>query len=343
MSYITRFISMMAMLFIIYPILQLGNFLSWNQVKTLLDTNNITRINIIESDSQASLNMNYSHITQNQNRQLIDDIFNFTRAQCNETIVYSNTVYQTKFSRQKNFEEMVVKYLNQSNLKPIDIYYSESIVNVIYSVMYNIIMITIIMNVLNFSVSRLANGMTKNPGKLIKPEDLDVDIKNVIGLNDTKEEVLQYIDYMKNREQYLKMGVEIPRGLLFIGPPGCGKTYLAKCIAAEANVNFISLSGSDFHEMFVGVGAGRMKSLFRVARKNSPSIVFIDEIDSLGQKRSKMVNNSENNSVLNKLLVEMDGFENNDNVLLIGATNRHDTLDDALMRSGRFDRKLVFD
>ena len=185
--------------------------------------------------------------------------------------------------------------------------------------------------------------MTKNPGKLIKPEDLDVDIKNVIGLNDTKEEVLQYIDYMKNREQYLKMGVEIPRGLLFIGPPGCGKTYLAKCIAAEANVNFISLSGSDFHEMFVGVGAGRMKSLFRVARKNSPSIVFIDEIDSLGQKRAKMVNNSENNSVLNKLLVEMDGFENNDNVLLIGATNRHDTLDDALMRSGRFDRKLVFD
>ena len=334
---------MMAMLFIIYPILQLGNFLSWNQVKTLLDTNNITRINIIESDSQASLNMNYSHITQNQNRQLIDDIFNFTRAQCNETIIYSNTVYHTKFSRQKNFEEMVVKYLNQSNLKPIDIYYSESIVNVIYSVMYNIIMITIIMNVLNFSVSRLTNGMTKNPGKLIKPEDLDVDIKNVIGLNDTKEEVLQYIDYMKNREQYLKMGVEIPRGLLFIGPPGCGKTYLAKCIAAEANVNFISLSGSDFHEMFVGVGAGRMKSLFRVARKNSPSIVFIDEIDSLGQKRSKMVNNSENNSVLNKLLVEMDGFENNDNVLLIGATNRHDTLDDALMRSGRFDRKLVFD
>ena len=334
---------MMAMLFIIYPILQLGNFLSWNQVKTLLDTNNITRINIIESDSQASLNMNYSHITQNQNRRLIDDIFNFSRAQCNETIVYSNKLYQTKFSRQKNFEEMVVKYLNQSNLKPIDIYYSESIVNVIYSVMYNIIMITMIMNVLNFSVSRLANGMTKNPGRLIKPEDLDVDIKNVIGLNDTKEEVLQYIDYMKNRDQYLKMGVEIPRGLLFIGPPGCGKTYLAKCIAAEANVNFISLSGSDFHEMFVGVGAGRMKSLFRVARKNSPSIVFIDEIDSLGQKRSKMVNNSENNSVLNKLLVEMDGFENNDNVLLIGATNRHDTLDDALMRSGRFDRKLVFD
>ena len=331
------------MLFIIYPMLQLGKFLSWNQVKILLDTNNISTINIIESDSQASLNMNHSYLIQNQNEELFDKTLNISHAQCNETIGFTNIIFQTKFSRQKNFEDIVIKYLNESNLDNINIYYSESVMNVIYSVMYNIIIVTVLMNVMNFSISRLANGMTKNPGKLIKPEDLDVDIKDVIGLTDTKEEILQYIDYMKNREQCLKMGVEIPRGLLFIGPPGCGKTYLAKCIAAEANVNFISLSGSDFHEMFVGVGAGRMKSLFRVARKNSPSIIFIDEIDSLGQKRSKMVNNSENNSVLNKLLVEMDGFENNDNVLLIGATNRHDTLDNALMRSGRFDRKLVFD
>ena len=331
------------MLFIIYPMLQLGKFLSWNQVKILLDTNNISTINIIESDSQASINMNHSYFIQNQNEELFDKTLNISYAQCNETIGFTNIIFQTKFSRQKNFEDMVIKYLNESKLDNIDIYYSESIMNVIYSVMYNIIIVTVLMNVMNLSFSRLANGMTKNPGKLIKPEDLDVDIKDVIGLTDTKEEILQYIDYMKNREQYLKMGVEIPRGLLFIGPPGCGKTYLAKCIAAEAKVNFISLSGSDFHEMFVGVGAGRMKSLFNVARKNSPSIVFIDEIDSLGQKRSKMINNSENNSVLNKLLVEMDGFENNDNVLLIGATNRHDTLDNALMRSGRFDRKLVFD
>tara|TARA_B110000879_G_scaffold63814_1_gene89892 strand:+ start:2260 stop:4098 length:1839 start_codon:yes stop_codon:yes gene_type:complete len=323
--------------------LQLGKFLSWNQVKILLDTNNISTINIIESDSQASINMNHSYLIQNQNKELFDKTLNISYAQCNETIGFTNIIFQTKFSRQKNFEDMVIKYLNESKLDNIDIYYSESIMNVIYSVMYNIIIVTVLMNVMNLSFSRLANGMTKNPGKLIKPEDLDVDIKDVIGLTDTKEEILQYIDYMKNREQYLKMGVEIPRGLLFIGPPGCGKTYLAKCIAAEAKVNFISLSGSDFHEMFVGVGAGRMKSLFNVARKNSPSIVFIDEIDSLGQKRSKMINNSENNSVLNKLLVEMDGFENNDNVLLIGATNRHDTLDNALMRSGRFDRKLVFD
>tara|TARA_B110000902_G_scaffold210410_1_gene240568 strand:+ start:6 stop:1733 length:1728 start_codon:yes stop_codon:yes gene_type:complete len=287
--------------------------------------------------------MNHSYFIQNQNEELFDKTLNISYAQCNETIGFTNIIFQTKFSRQKNFEDMVIKYLNESKLDNIDIYYSESIMNVIYSVMYNIIIVTVLMNVMNLSFSRLANGMTKNPGKLIKPEDLDVDIKDVIGLTDTKEEILQYIDYMKNREQYLKMGVEIPRGLLFIGPPGCGKTYLAKCIAAEAKVNFISLSGSDFHEMFVGVGAGRMKSLFNVARKNSPSIVFIDEIDSLGQKRSKMINNSENNSVLNKLLVEMDGFENNDNVLLIGATNRHDTLDNALMRSGRFDRKLVFD
>ena len=343
MSYITRIISMLTMLFIIYPIFQLGNFLSWNQVKGLLDTNNITRINIVESDLQASLYLNYSHTIQNQNRQLFDDILNFTTAQCNETIVYTDRIYQTKFSRQKNFEDMVVNHLNQSNLEPIDIYYSESIINVMYSVIYNLVMVTMIMNVLNFSVSRLSNGMTKNPGRLIQPHELNVDLKDVIGLTDTKEEIMQYIDYMKNRERYLKMGVEIPRGLLFVGPPGCGKTFLAKCIASEANVSFISVSGSDFHEMFVGVGASRMKSLFSVARQNSPSIIFIDEIDSLGQKRSTQVYNSEGNSVLNKLLVEMDGFDSNENILVIAATNRHDTLDDALMRSGRFDRKLVFD
>ena len=238
---------------------------------------------------------------------------------------------------------MVENHLNQSNLEPIDIYYSESIINVMYSVIYNIVMVTMIMNVLNFSISRLSNGMTKNPGRLIQPHELKVDLKDVIGLTDTKEEIMQYIDYMKNRERYLKMGVEIPRGLLFVGPPGCGKTFLAKCIASAANVSFISVSGSDFHEMFVGVGASRMKSLFSVARQNSPSIIFIDEIDSLGQKRSTQVYNSEGNSVLNKLLVEMDGFDSNENILVIAATNRHDTLDDALMRSGRFDRKLVFD
>ena len=341
MSLFKRILSIVTVLFVLYPLSQLGNFLSWNQVKKLLDTNNITSINIIESETTASLIFNTTYIIQNQNTETLNN--NITNDQCNETVSYKNKMFNTKFSHLTNFEDMVVKYLNRSKLDDIDIYYSESLVSVIYTILYNLIMITLIINILNFSSSNLVNGMTKNPGKLIKPEDLDVDMKDIIGLNDTKEEVLQYIDYMKNRDKYIKMGVEIPRGLLFIGPPGCGKTYLAKCIAAEANVNFIYLSGSDFHEMFVGVGAGRMKSLFKVARKNSPSIVFIDEIDSLGQKRSKMVNNSENNSVLNKLLVEMDGFENNDNVLLIGATNRHDTLDDALMRSGRFDRKLVFD
>ena len=117
-------------------------------------------------------------------------------------------------------------------------------------------------SLMRVSLSKFSGGMTSSPGKLIKPKELKVDLQTVIGLSDTKEEIKQYIDYMTNRSKYVKMGVTIPRGLLFIGPPGCGKTYLAKCIASQANVSFISVTGSDFHEMFVGVGASRMKSLF---------------------------------------------------------------------------------
>jgi len=192
-------------------------------------------------------------------------------------------------------------------------------------------------------MSKFSNNLTKNPGKLIHPNEIQINLKSVIGQYNTKEEINQYIDYMTNRSKYVEMGVTIPRGLLFIGPPGCGKTYLAKCIASQANVSFISVTGSDFHEMFVGVGASRMKSLFATARSNSPCIIFIDEIDSLGMKRANNVYNSEGNSVLNKLLTEMDGFGNNENIMIIAATNRPETLDDALMRSGRFDRKLIFD
>jgi len=187
------------------------------------------------------------------------------------------------------------------------------------------------------------SGFTDSPGKLYKSGQLSVEMDDIIGLTDTKDEIKQYIDYLNNRDKYIECGIEIPRGILFAGPPGCGKTLLAKGIAHESGVNFIFVSGSDFHEMFVGVGASRIKNLFRMARENSPCILFIDEIDSLGQKRTKNVYSSEGNSVLNKLLVEMDGFQSSDNILVIGATNRTSVLDNALLRSGRFDRKLIFD
>jgi ATP-dependent metalloprotease FtsH len=170
----------------------------------------------------------------------------------------------------------------------------------------------------------------------------DVKFSDVAGLIEAKQEVERYVDIMKNREKYLKMGAKLPKGFLMIGPPGCGKTLLAKAIAGEAGVNFISACGSEFDEMYVGVGSSRVRNLFKKARENSPCIIFIDEIDGIGSKRGQ-IDNREHDKTLNNLLTEMDGFNDRDQVLCIGATNRVDILDPALTRSGRFDQQIVID
>lgn len=153
---------------------------------------------------------------------------------------------------------------------------------------------------------------------------------------------MRYVDMLKNRGKYLKMGAKLPRGFLMLGPPGCGKTLLAKAIAGEAGVSFMSADGSCFDEIYVGVGASRVRSLFENARKNAPCIVFIDEIDGMGSSRGQ-INNREHDKTLNALLVCMDGFNDSDNIIVIGATNRVDTLDSALTRSGRFDQQVAVD
>ncbi|VBB18015.1 CYFA0S28e00188g1_1 [Yasminevirus sp. GU-2018] len=165
---------------------------------------------------------------------------------------------------------------------------------------------------------------------------------DVAGLIEAKEEVKVFVDIMKNRDKYLKMGAKLPKGFLMVGPPGCGKTLLAKAIAGEAGVNFIAANGSEFDEMYVGVGASRVRNLFKKARENAPCIVFIDEIDGIGGKRGQ-VDNREHDKTLNNLLTEMDGFHDRDQILCIGATNRLETLDEALRRSGRFDKHIVVD
>ena len=173
-----------------------------------------------------------------------------------------------------------------------------------------------------------------------------ITLKDVAGLEYAKQEVFEFIDFLQNRDKYLKAGANMPRGALFYGPPGTGKTLLAKAIAGEANVNFISASGSDFVEVYVGVGASRIRKLFEKARKNSPCVIFIDEIDSLARKRSNGFSSGgslERDSTLNTLLVELDGFEENQEILIIGATNRLELLDDAVLRPGRFDRKIRFE
>ena len=187
----------------------------------------------------------------------------------------------------------------------------------------------------------------KSKAKLFDEKtDMKVTFENVAGLEGAKEEVEEIVEFLKNPERYTSLGGKIPKGALLVGPPGTGKTLLAKAVAGEAKVPFFSLSGSDFVEMFVGVGASRVRDLFKQAKEKSPSIIFIDEIDAVGRARGKnnMTGaNDERENTLNQLLTEMDGFGGNSNVIVLAATNRADVLDKALLRPGRFDRQIYVD
>lgn len=179
-----------------------------------------------------------------------------------------------------------------------------------------------------------------------KDNDQKVTFKDVAGLNEAKTEIEEIVEFLKNPGRYTDLGGKIPKGALLVGPPGTGKTMLAKAVAGEANVPFFSMSGSDFVEMFVGVGASRVRDLFRQAKEKSPCIVFIDEIDAVGRARGKNANmgsNDERENTLNQLLTEMDGFGSNSGVIILAATNRADILDKALLRAGRFDRQIYVD
>ena len=183
----------------------------------------------------------------------------------------------------------------------------------------------------------------KSTGKLAEKDEIKVTFKDVAGLYGAKDEVMEIVDFLKNPKKYTALGGKIPKGALLVGPPGTGKTLLAKAVAGEANVPFFSISGSDFVEMFVGVGASRVRDLFRQAKEKAPCIVFIDEIDAVGRARSKnggFSSNDERENTLNQLLTEMDGFGTNSGVIILAATNRADILDKALMRAGRFDRQI---
>ena len=183
----------------------------------------------------------------------------------------------------------------------------------------------------------------KSRARLLTAHQKKVTFKDVAGVDEAKEELQEIIDFLKEPQKFQKLGGRIPKGVLLVGPPGTGKTLLARAIAGEANVPFFSISGSDFVEMFVGVGASRVRDLFEQGKKNAPCIIFIDEIDAVGRHRGAGLGggHDEREQTLNQLLVEMDGFESNEGVILIAATNRPDVLDPALLRPGRFDRRVV--
>ena len=224
-------------------------------------------------------------------------------------------------------------------------------------ILISLLPIIVIVGVWIFIMRRMSGGagggggqifnIGKSKAKLFDEKtDIKTTFKDVAGLEGAKEEIQEIVEFLKNPEKYTNLGGKIPKGALLVGPPGTGKTLLAKAVAGEAQVPFFSLSGSDFVEMFVGVGASRVRDLFKQAKEKSPAIIFIDEIDAVGRARGKSNmsgGNDERENTLNQLLTEMDGFGTNSNVIVLAATNRADVLDKALMRAGRFDRQIFVD
>ncbi|WP_076792049.1 ATP-dependent zinc metalloprotease FtsH [Chlorobium sp. KB01] len=214
---------------------------------------------------------------------------------------------------------------------------------IIFGVIYFLLMRR--MNSQNGAQSKNIFSFSKSRAKLVSEFDVKTTFKDVAGVDEAIEELQETVEFLTNPEKFQKIGGKIPKGVLLLGPPGTGKTLLAKAIAGEAKVPFFSISGADFVEMFVGVGAARVRDLFEQAKKNSPCIIFIDEIDAVGRSRGAGLGggHDEREQTLNQLLVEMDGFTTSENVILIAATNRPDVLDTALLRPGRFDRQITID
>jgi cell division protease FtsH len=221
-----------------------------------------------------------------------------------------------------------------------------------FAMFFNILLIVGSLLIIIFIMNQLQGGSGSNAGRIMSfgksrakmtiDEKGSITFDDVAGLDEEKEEVAEIVDFLKHRHKYTQVGAKIPKGVLLVGPPGTGKTLLAKAIAGKAGVPFFSISGSDFVEMYVGVGASRVRDLFEQAKKNAPCIVFIDEIDAVGRKRGSGLGggHDEREQTLNQLLVEMDGFGVNEGVVVIAATNREDILDPALLRPGRFDRQV---
>ena len=263
--------------------------------------------------------------------------------------------YSFEFGDLKLFQEK----LEKAKSRNLDFQYEfVTVENKFFDIILSFLPIIVIIAVWIFIMRRMsgnsgggAGGQIFNIGKskaklFDEKKDIKTTFKDVAGLEGAKEEVQEIVDFLKNPKKYTILGGKIPKGALLVGQPGTGKTLLAKAVAGEAKVPFFSLSGSDFVEMFVGVGASRVRDLFKQAKDKSPSIVFIDEIDAIGRARGKnnfTGSNDERENTLNQLLTEMDGFGTNTNVIVLAATNRADVLDKALMRAGRFDRQIYVD
>ena len=264
--------------------------------------------------------------------------------------------YVLNYGDMQIFQNEINEIKKENNLETIVEFDTES--NVLGDLLLSLLPFVLIIGIWIYLMRRMSGGagggaggqifnIGKSKAKLFDEKtDTRTSFKDVAGLEGAKEEVQEIVEFLKNPDKYTSLGGKIPKGALLVGPPGTGKTLLAKAVAGEAKVPFFSLSGSDFVEMFVGVGASRVRDLFKQAKDKSPAIIFIDEIDAIGRARGKnnfTGSNDERENTLNQLLTEMDGFGTNTNVIVLAATNRADVLDKALMRAGRFDRQIYVD
>ncbi len=299
---------------------------------------------IVYNKTEAEVFLTPAALKEPANKKVAKDVFNSPNKGPHYTFIIGNDqLFQTKLEK-----AVAAGKLKDFNFLP---------KNNWSDIFISLLPIIIIIGVWIFIMRRMSGGagggggqifnIGKSKAKLFDEKtDIKTSFKDVAGLEGAKEEIQEIVEFLKNPEKYTNLGGKIPKGALLVGPPGTGKTLLAKAVAGEAQVPFFSLSGSDFVEMFVGVGASRVRDLFKQAKEKSPAIIFIDEIDAVGRARGKnnmSGGNDERENTLNQLLTEMDGFGTNSNVIVLAATNRADVLDKALMRAGRFDRQIFVD
>ncbi|MBI1185647.1 ATP-dependent zinc metalloprotease FtsH [bacterium] len=316
----------------------------WEDVKGMIANNEVKSFTVV-NDDEVYVNLT-KDAYENKYKEQLKNFYNSEQEEHH---------FKFRIGKNDNFREMVAAQTTEMGKQPIDIKF-ERRENHFENWFWFLAPIVIIILFWVFVMRRLGGGA--GPGGQIfnigksraqvfeKDTKVNVTFKDVAGLEEAKTEVMEVVDFLKNPKKYTELGGKIPKGVLLVGPPGTGKTLMAKAVAGEADVPFFSLSGSDFVEMFVGVGASRVRDLFRQAKEKAPCIIFIDEIDAVGRARGRNSftgANDERENTLNQLLTEMDGFSTNSGVILMAATNRPDVLDSALLRPGRFDRQIGID
>ncbi len=300
-----------------------------------------------QADAPKELTLDQS-ITRIKDKQIKEGAFKAGQVEWTDV---SGNKFFTTFGSDATQAALIkeINTANETNPNPITYKEESQSSGLFWLVLFNALPLLLIFGFMAFALRQMQAGgnkalsFGKSKAKLLNNTQKRVTFKDVAGVEEAKEELEEIIEFLKDPQKFQKLGGKIPKGVLMVGPPGTGKTLLAKAVAGEANVPFFSISGSDFVEMFVGVGASRVRDLFEQGKKNAPCIIFIDEIDAVGRHRGAGLGggHDEREQTLNQLLVEMDGFESNEGVILMASTNRPDVLDPALLRPGRFDRRVV--